>query len=193
MALTNSTHQWGSVAKFFHWLIALLVIGMLLIGASLDLFPQDIKSNVVQLHKATGLTVCALMLLRLFWRFINPRPLFPETMAHWQLIAAKWSHVLLYTLIIAMPISGFIMSTAGGHVTSYFGLVALKAPGIPENEALKDIANEIHTLLGWSIFILLLIHISAAMKHHFWDKDNVYINMLPRGLGEKMDQLRKFK
>ena len=179
MPIRNTQESWGSLTRVFHWLIALLVLIMLLLGASMEEFAKPTRSILMQIHKSIGLTVFLLMILRLCWRLINPTPHLPLTTPRWQKRAARGSHALLYFALIFMPLSGWIMSTAGGHTTRFWWLFVIKASWIPESKTLSHFASDIHLLLAWTITGLLIIHIGAALKHHFVDKDGVINRMMP--------------
>ncbi len=179
MPLLNTQTSWGSVAKALHWLIALLVIFMLLLGLTMGNFPKPFKYTLYAIHKSTGLTILLLMLIRLAWRLINVTPTLPQHLPHWQQIAARISHALLYITLIAMPLSGWVMSTAAGKPTTFWWLFTINAPFVPASKALAGSARQLHGILAWTIVTLLTIHIIAALKHHFYHKDTILKRMLP--------------
>lgn len=178
MAIKNTIQCYGSAAKFFHWLIAILVVFMLLLGAFLGDFPKQIKPVMFIIHKSTGLTIMALMILRLLWALLNTSPMLSATTPKWQRIISRGIHGLFYLCLIAMPLSGFLMSSASGHATNVWWLFSVKAP-IPENKALASFLGDVHTYLAWAILVLITLHILAAIKHFFIDKDHTVQRMLP--------------
>ena len=179
MPIRNTQDHYGSVVKSFHWLIALLVIAMLIIGVSMGYIDNKaLRSEVYAFHKSLGLTILGLMILRLFWRLGNPTPSLPSHLPAWQRFGARFSHVLLYLTIILMPISGICMSTAAGYPPKFFGLFTVAAP-ISKSKAISSFFADMHEVLAWIIVALLVVHILAALKHHFIHKDHVLRRMLP--------------
>ncbi|HWT15755.1 MAG TPA: cytochrome b [Patescibacteria group bacterium] len=179
MSARSDVTRWGSVAKFFHWTIALLVIGLLIGGLTMtDMKVSPDKFKLYALHKSVGITVLVLMLLRFAWRGIDPRPQDVAGMAPWVAFAAHAVHRLLYVALIAMPISGWVYNSASNFPLQWFGLVQLPAIVAPDKE-LKALANGVHEALAWTIIALLLVHVAGALKHHLIDRDDTLRRMLP--------------
>lgn len=178
MPLKNTASHHGSLSKWLHWGIAFIVVGMLAAGfymANTDSSP--LRTNVSNLHKSFGILIILLMLLRLGWRFANITPTLPRTMPQWEQIAARLVHYLFYIVLIAMPLSGWLMGSAAGRPPEFFGLFVL--PSIaPESRALAGFFREIHGFIAWSLVILIALHVLAALKHHFLDKNDVLRRML---------------
>ena len=170
---------YNGIAKTFHWLVFALMSGAFAVGfymADLPLSPA--KLQLVSWHKWTGVTIFMLVLLRLCWRLMNPPPAQTAAMSQWQLQASEAMHRLLYVLMLAMPLSGWLMSSAKGVPTVWFGLVQL--PDLLEkNKPLGKALEEVHEILGFIILAFVTIHVLAALKHHFIDRDNVLARMLP--------------
>lgn len=181
MALCNTHDRYGSIAKLFHWLIAILIIGMLVMGTSFGFIDQNkaLMSILIPIHKSTGLTILLLMALRFLWRLINPSPQLPETTPTWQKRLAHLSHQLLYLTAFLMPLSGWLMSTAAGYTPVFWYLFKVPMPFIEKSKAVSSIASDAHTALAWILFSLIAIHIAGALKHHIVDKDNVLRRMMP--------------
>lgn len=185
--LGNFPTRYGTVAMTLHWLIALAVIAMLVIGKIMaDLDNDDPnRFTLIQLHKSTGLTILFLTLLRIGWRLTNAVPPLPATMRTWERWAAHSTHFALYVLLLAIPLSGWAnaSSSSSGIPTVWFGLLEVpNLPGLqdsPDRRELHEQAEETHELLGNLMILLLLLHVGAALKHHFWDRDNVLKRMLP--------------
>lgn len=188
MALLNSPKTYGAVAKLLHWLIALLIIGMLAAGKYMtDLEIGQERFDLTQLHKSIGLTILGLTVLRILWRLINRQPALPEGMNGLERFAAKATHLAFYLLMVAIPLSGWALASASKYniPTVYFGTV--EVPHLPyistlprdEKKDAEDIAADAHELLGNAMILLLLLHIAAALKHHFWNRDDVLTRMLP--------------
>ena len=185
MTLTNTNQSYGSMAKFFHWLIALLVIVLLLAGYFMDqIGDKSIKLQVFNLHKLFGLAVLALITLRLLWRLANPVPLLPPEMALWERTLEKSVKLFFYIALFIMPLSGWIFSTAAGHAPR-IGNFILAAPFVPKNKVLADQIFNIHSIFAIIIIGLLCLHIAGAFKHHFINKDNILLRMLPKMFGGK--------
>jgi len=185
MTLTNTNQSYGSIAKFFHWLTALLVIILLIAGYFMgDIGDKSLKLQVFNLHKLFGLTVLALIILRLLWRWTNPVPLLPPEMALWERTLEKTVKAFFYIALFVMPLSGWIFSTAAGH-PPHLGDYTLAAPFIPLSKTLADQIFNIHATFAVIIIGLLCLHIAGALKHHFINKDNVLLRMLPRMFGGK--------
>ena len=180
MSLKNTGHNYGSVAKFFHWSIAVLIILMILIGAFReDLGSKTLASWLIQLHKSTGLLILALMVLRLAWRWVNPTPQLPYAIPKWQRWTAKASHFLLYILVFCMIFSGWTMTTAANKLPTFYWLFNVPMPGILVSKPLAKLANQLHYYFAWATCTLIAIHWLAALKHHYIHKDNVLRRMLP--------------
>ncbi|MDY6947241.1 MAG: cytochrome b [Pseudomonadota bacterium] len=179
MQLKNDGSRYGVVAQLFHWTIVLLIIvQFILANRAGDLPLGSAKIAVLAQHKSFGITILALALLRLVWRWANPVPAEPLDIPRWQRIAARISHLALYALLLMTPLVGWLMSSARNFPVSWFGVVTLPdfiAPSKPAYEFL----HETHELLAQTIFWLALLHAAAALKHHFIDKDNVLRRMLP--------------
>ncbi len=179
MALRNTTQSYGSLAKSLHWLVALLIIGMLAVSlwmVGLPLSPDKFK--IYGLHKSVGITILSLAALRLFWKSINESPLLPATMNGLEKFLAKAAHAGLYVMMFAMPLTGWCMSSAAGISVSVFGLFTLPNLVAPDKE-LKHQFQELHELLAWALIAMIVLHAMAALLHHFYYKDNVLRRMLP--------------
>lgn len=179
MPLRNTETRWGGIAQFFHWLIALLIIAQGAIGLTMvELGMTPAKVKVFALHKSIGLTILALGLLRLAWRLGQRAPLDPP-MPHWQRNAAKLSHFLLYVLILALPLSGWLFNSAANFPLEWFGLVHVPSLTHGLDPVLKAWALRAHVVLFWLLAGLVVVHVAAALWHHFVHRDNVLLRMLP--------------
>ncbi len=179
MRLRNGEGRYGALAQFFHWITVALVIALIVIAAymtDLPLGPEKIQ--VYNLHKSLGVTVLALTLLRLVWRWLSPPPALPAGLAGWERLAAQASHLLLYLLLFAQPLTGIVHSWSANFPVVIFG--ALTLPNLTgPNPGLKEILEETHHLMGWALCGLFLIHAGAALRHHYQLKDDVLRRMLP--------------
>jgi cytochrome b561 len=173
-----------SPAIFFHWLTFFVISGMFVLGFYMaDLPTSPTKLQLFSWHKWAGVTLFMIVLLRLCWRLLNPPPALPDTLPAWQRSAAHASHHVLYLLMLAMPLSGWLMSSAKGFTTVWFGVLPL--PDLLEkNKELGKTLATVHETLAYVILALVALHVAAALKHHFVDRDSVLASMLP-GLKSK--------
>jgi cytochrome b561 len=183
---------WNAGAKAFHWIMAVLVLGELLYGLrnyTLDMYdPGDggWYARTIAIHKSVGLVVFALAVLRLAWRAVNGRPPFAASMPAWQRLAARLSHGFLYAAVLVQPILGYLQSAAFGTRTAFFGLFVLPnlVPAAwqrPASRVLWRVTQDAHSLLGLALGIVVTVHIAAALKHHYVDRDPTLKRMLPGG------------
>jgi cytochrome b561 len=162
-----------------HWVIALLILAVLPLGLTMTempLSPQKLKFYAW--HKWLGVTVFGLAVLRLLWRASHPAPPLPATMPAWQRGAAHILHWALYALMLAIPLVGWLMSSAKGFQTVYLGVLPIPDL-LSKNEALGETLAAVHAWLAYALIALLGVHVAAALKHHFIDRDDVLRRMLP--------------
>jgi cytochrome b561 len=180
MPTRSEPNRWSTVAKTFHWLMALLILGNGAFAFWMDgLKPSLNKINMFALHKSIGLTVLALFVLRLAWKMFDRRP--PDEPApRWQQIAAHAVHGFLYLLIVAIPLSGWAFNSAHGFPLQYFKQFNLPAL-VEKNEELSNTLGTVHVYLFWLLLLVLLAHVGGALKHHFIDRDDTLRRMLPFG------------
>jgi len=179
MPLRSDEQYWGSAAKTFHWLMAVLIITLGCVGLYMaDLPNSPDKIKIYALHKSTGLTVLALALLRLAWRLRDPRPR-DVPMPPWQAAAARGVHVALYVLMLVIPLSGWLFNSAAGFPLQWFGMFNLPSLTGGRDDALKAAAHALHEGGWWVLVGLLVAHAGAALKHHFLDRDHTLTRMLP--------------
>ncbi|WP_101924921.1 MULTISPECIES: cytochrome b [Luteimonas] len=181
MTLRNTADRWGGVSQLLHWLVVLLILSTGLIGLLMgDMRNSPTKIEVYALHKSLGLTILALAALRVLWRLYAgaPRPV-PGTPA-WQARLASLTHVALYALLFALPLSGWTFNSAAGYPLQWFGLFNL--PGlVARDQDLRATAGDVHELLFWTLVVLALVHAGAALYHHVFQRDATLSRMLPWG------------
>jgi cytochrome b561 len=178
MTFRNTTRTWGAVSKALHWLIVLLIINQWLIMQRAQHVNLSGKIAVLGLHKSFGITILALALIRLVWRWMNPVPELGSQTRPWERALAHFSHILLYGLIFALPLSGWLMSSAKNVPVSWFKLFQLPdlvGPDKPFAESL----DHLHHLLFNALLVVAVLHVLGALKHHFIDKNDVLRRMLP--------------
>jgi cytochrome b561 len=176
--IRNTPERYGIVAMGLHWLMAALMIGLFVMGLWMHELPRgDFKGAMYGLHKSFGVLVLFLGFARLAWRLANPRPRAVAGPA-WQHRASTVAHVALYGLMIAIPIAGCLMSSTGGHPTSFFGLFTMPSP-LGKNEPLHEVLEGVHSALAWAMIMLVAGHVGAAVWHHRVLRDTVLTRMLP--------------
>ena len=162
-----------------HWLMALLVFITFPVGlvmSEMALSPN--KLRLLSYHKWLGVTVFILVMVRLLWRASHkPAPLL-ATIPHWQRVAANAVHVLLYVLLFAIPLSGWLMSSAKGFQTVYLGMLPLPDL-LSKDKVLGDALAALHEVLNITLLLLVVAHVAAAVKHQFVDRDGTLARMLP--------------
>ncbi|MEB3702697.1 Cytochrome b561 [Candidatus Bealeia paramacronuclearis] len=181
MCWKNTKDRWGIISQSFHWIIALLIIGLAIVGDWMsDLPPDETKWFIYGWHKQLGALLLSLAVLRILWRMMNVTPVLPNFMPDWQKLVSKLNVFILYIIMFGFPITGLTMSLLGGHDVSLFGFYTLKAfPKTPELEGIAKTAWEVHGMLLWALIGFGSLHILAAVYHHFILKDNVLKRMLP--------------
>ena len=178
MTVRNSSARYGSVAQTFHW----LVVGLLIVQYTLAEIAHDLplgpdKVGTLARHKSVGITILMLAVLRLTWRFFDPPPPLPP-IPRWQLLASRVSHAALYLLLFAMPLTGWMMSSASNYPVSWFGIFQLPDLVAPDHD-LKETLHEVHETLFNVLATIAALHVAAALKHQFLDKNGLLFRMLP--------------
>lgn len=160
-----------------------MIIGQLIGGKiMMALDPAPLKFEIFQLHKSFGFVILGLSLLRLLWRMTYKPPALPSTMKPYERFAAKFSHVSFYVLMIGTPLAGWaLVSASTARITTkiFKSLRVPDLPGIERGEAAAKFLANVHEYMAFGFILLLILHISAALKHHFIDRDRVLIHMLP--------------
>ncbi|MET1415279.1 cytochrome b [Roseibium sp. HPY-6] len=184
--LRNTSTGYGRVAIAFHWTMAILIIGMLAFGLYMTTLPPTDPATfqLFQLHKSIGFIVLTLAILRLVWRLLNPSPKLPEGMHPLEKLAAHLGHIGLYALIFAMPITGWFMVSASpwGIPTVLFNIQPIPHLPVPEALGTKEQAEAFFKLLheygAYLLIALVVVHVAAAMKHHFIARDDTLKRMV---------------
>lgn len=176
MSLTNTSTQYGSVAKLLHWLIFVLLSVMIIGGFCFGYVPKEYKGTIYNLHKLTGLLILLLMLVRVFWALINVKPALPSGTPVWQRLSAHIVHFGLYVLVIAMPLAGLIGSSAAQKYP-HIGNFNFMLP-VPHEKWISHLSFEFHEWIAYAIIAFATIHILAALYHHYILKDDVLRRMM---------------
>ncbi|MBB34069.1 MAG: cytochrome B [Hirschia sp.] len=186
-------HRYSAVAIGLHWALALGIIGMIALGWYMGDLPNDApnKSGLYQLHKSIGITLLVLSIARLLWRLMNKPPEEPP-MPFWQQKAASAVHILFYVVMIGLPLTGWILvsASARGLPTVLFGaiewphLAVFSSLSAETKRALHPILENLHGKQAWVVIVLLVLHVGAALKHQFLDKDRLIARMAPGVFGQ---------
>lgn len=174
------TQRYNTVAIVLHWLIAAAVVFMVGLAWAMDDIPKGTPERAFwfNLHKSVGVTIALLVVLRLLWRATHRPPPLPASMRSWEVAAARWNHALLYVLLLALPAVGFLASNFTRFGVKYFGLQI--GPLFAEDQAMRDNLQSVHAALAYTLIVLVMLHVLAALKHWLVDRDGVFQRMLPR-------------
>jgi cytochrome b561 len=188
----NTAGGWGLAARLLHWMMAALLIGMLLLGwymvevvGTRDLV---LRYQLTQWHKSFGFVAFALAVLRLLWRFVNPTPPHPEGALLSERLAARFSHVALYLLMLAVPLSGWLMASASPlndpgafpfqMKNMVFGLFEMPDPHPKGDRALEATLKAVHYWSAMALVLAVAAHVSGALVHHLFRRDRILMRML---------------
>jgi cytochrome b561 len=171
--------RYTATAIGLHWLMAALILGTFGVGIYMhDLPLSPTKLQIYSWHKWAGVTAFLLVLFRIVWRFTHRPPPLPAAMPRWQQLAAHGGHALLYLLMIAIPLTGWLMSSAKGFQTVYFGVLPIPDL-LAKNNELGKALKEVHETLNFLMIAIVAGHAGAALKHHFIDRDDILTRMSP--------------
>lgn len=180
--IANTENRYGAVGVLFHWSMAILIAAIAGLGLYMVTLPDagfnTIKITLILYHKEVGMLVLALAVLRLAWRLINVIPRAIEPLPDWQKIAARFVHLCFYALMFALPMTGWLMSSAAAIPVSFLELFTLPDL-ISQNDYLFQRFIEIHKWLAYGMIFFILVHTGAALAHHFIFKDDTLRKMLP--------------
>jgi cytochrome b561 len=180
--LVNTEQHYGAVAMLLHWAMALLLVVLIAMAVYMVRLPdagydRD-KILLILVHKALGMGALAAAALRLAWRLVNPLPRLAASLPAWQQVAARFVHLVFYALLFVLPLTGWLMSSAGGYPVPLFdGFNLPDLIGLDEHRFRLFIA--VHRWLGYALLALLLLHAAAALHHHFVRRDDTLRRMLP--------------
>jgi len=170
---------YGAMAIALHWVAAVLILGNLAVGLSMVELPlSPTKLQVYSWHKWAGVTIFVLSAARLLWRLAHPAPALPAAMPGWQRAAAGASHRLFYVLFFAVPLAGWLFSSAAGFQTVWFGVLPLPDL-LAKDTQLAELLKIVHRVAAYALAALVAVHVAAALKHHFAADDGVLSRMLP--------------
>jgi cytochrome b561 len=171
--------RYSPAMQALHWLVAALMFAVLPLAWAMTNLPRTApdREMLFTVHKSIGVTILALMIIRIALRATRPIPAEPATMPRWMALCAVASHWLLYAALFVMPISGYVLSSAGGNPVSYFGLFTL--PSIPPNHDLEALGRSVHLTVQWAVYALIAVHILATVWHVAVRRDGLLERVLP--------------
>ena len=180
MSLMNTRESYGTIAKLFHWTIGLMLLFNLGLGKYMHNLPNTPdKFQLYALHKSLGITILTLVVLRLVWTLVNPKPrMLDEKMKSWEVKLAKGVHYVLYILMIFIPLTGWLMNSAAGFPTSWFNILTLPSL-LSADKTMQGFFGEVHEILAMGFILIFLLHLAGALKHPFIVKDRTLLRMLP--------------
>ncbi|MCJ2177896.1 cytochrome b [Novosphingobium album (ex Hu et al. 2023)] len=173
------TKQYSPVAVVLHWLIALLIALNFVAAWVAEDMPKAEKMQIMGNHKAFGLTILVLTVIRILWRVLHKAPAFSSALSAWEVALARVTHALFYFLMLGIPLTGWGMVSGGGNPVSWFGLFEIPALPVGGDKALGGIFHESHEALATVMLVLFALHVAGALKHHFLDHDDTMARMVP--------------
>ncbi|MGY6632106.1 MAG: cytochrome b [Wenzhouxiangella sp.] len=179
MRLTNTASRYGLISQFFHWAVVALLLFQYTWAWRIDNAEGfRLRLELVTQHKTIGMVVLGLAILRLVWRLFNRPPPMPAAMRGWERLAALAGHWLLYLLIFAVPLTGWLYSSAAGLGDLWWGPVNFPSL-VGDSERLEEIFERLHQACAISLGVMTGVHVLAALRHQFWIKDGLMKRMLP--------------
>ena len=180
MSMRNTATKWGSVSKTFHWLVVVLLVIQGILGLTMGDFARDTRMELTTLHKSIGITILMVVVLRLLWNLYSRRPAFAPGVTPLERNLAITVEVLLYVLMFAVPIAGWLMSDYGGRPVSWFGVFNLPQL-VAENHDLHEVWEHRHEQLFWVLVLLATGHAGMAIYHQVVQRDDTLSRMMPKG------------
>lgn len=182
--MNEPVRRYDGVAMSLHWLVALLIFAAFPLGVYMhDLPLSPAKLQYFSYHKWIGISILSLVVVRVVWRFTHTPPPLPASTPRWEVVVSHLTHLALYGLLLAIPLSGWLMSSAKGFQTVWFGVLPLPDL-VGKDKALGELLTTVHQGLNLALFLLVGMHIAAVIKHKFIDRDRILERMLPKGMGK---------
>lgn len=175
----NPTRRYSTGAIVLHWLIALLIVLNFLAAWAAEDMAKAEKMQVMGNHKAIGITILLLTVVRIGWKLAHKAPPFEPTLKPWEITLAKATHFLFYVLMLAIPLSGWGMVSVGGNPVGWFGMFNIPALPVGSAKATGELFYEAHELLATGMLILFALHVVGALKHMVIDRDSTMARMSP--------------
>lgn len=176
--MKTEANDYGTFARALHWLAALCVVVAWLIGTFIDDLPKAGEARLMFVHMSLGLTILALLLVRVGWRFVRPVAALDTALGPALEVAARVMQWLLYALMLALPISGIVLEFARGQPLPLFGIAEIASPWARDRAFARSV-KEVHEVLANGLLVLAALHAAAALFHHVVLKDRTLLRMLP--------------
>lgn len=180
-------HRFDAVARLLHWVMAAMILAMLLIGVGMVSTVSERYHALLTIHRPLGIAILVLAAIRLLYRLFHPAPPMPAAMPAWQKLAAHASHVVLYALMLAIPLVGWAMLSAGAYPVVLYQALHLP-PILPPSPTLYALLRQAHHLLAFLLFATVLAHFAAALMHALIFRDRVFASMAS---GRRSDEARR--
>lgn len=177
--LAEPRNRYSTVSLILHWVIALAVIAQVLLIMAHDATEGPLSREFVQVHKAVGLTILVLTLGRIGWRLANPLIALPVDMPKWERILARTTQIGFYVVLLAMPLTGWLASSAAGREISWFGLFQWPLLPVGGGREAAGQFMDVHDVAAKLLYLLILLHVVGALKHQFINRDNILHRMIP--------------
>lgn len=179
MGLKNTKDSYGLISKAFHWLTALIILALIVVGLYMGSIPYGpFKLEIYALHKSFGILVLWLVGLRIIWKLLTTKPEAHPNHQWWERALAKITHLFLYVAMFSMPLSGWLMSSAGEYPVPFFGFQMPDLVG--KDKDLAGLMHQVHEILAYILIGAVVLHAIGALKHHFIDKDSTLIRMMAK-------------
>jgi cytochrome b561 len=173
--------RYSRVAILLHWVIAALILVNLYLGLFHEDMSKPVRATMMFYHKSIGLTVLALTLVRLAWRLGHRPPPYDPALTRWERGLARATHWSFYILLIALPLTGWLLVSTGGKATSFFGLFDMPALPVSHADGPHDAFESLHNVFGWAMLALVALHVAGALKHQLEGHRQVFGRMAPWG------------
>lgn len=177
--MAEPRNRYSSVSLILHWIIALAVVVQVALIVAHEATEGPLSREFVQMHKAVGLTILVLTLGRIGWRLANPLIALPAEMPKWERLLSRTTQLLFYVVLLVMPLSGWLASSAGGRAISWFGLFQWPLLPIGGGREAAGRFMDVHEAAAILLFLLIFLHVAGALKHQFINRDNVLHRMIP--------------
>lgn len=180
MMLRNTPNEWGSLAKSLHWIVAALVIFLLAYGWWMaHLAPRSGRLGLYELHSSIGYDLLFLVILRLLWRVIDRAPALPADLKRWEMISARAGHFLLYLLVLAVSVTGWLLLGTFSRpvAATLFQSIPVPVMNLTGDRMLHGLFEKSHAILSYALLALIVVHVLAALRHHFIKKNDILRRM----------------
>ncbi len=171
----TENNSYNLLSRILHWVMALLIFAAIFLGFYMEDLEGTEKYKAYDLHKSLGVLVLGLVFVRILWNALSGKPKELSSYKKWEKILSRITHIFMYFAMIAVPLSGWAMSSSGGYAVKFFGV---ELPALMEkNKEIHEIFEELHEFLAIALLFVIGLHILGALKHHFIDKDDTLKRM----------------